>query len=418
VDSSQPGDEIRVATGIYTDTTVRSRSDITTTGVVTQTVYISKTVTLRGGYNTDFSIWNPDVYSTTLDAQGRGRGIYITGNISPVIEGLRITGGDATGLGGYDYYGTSDVGAGLYVMTATATLVNNQIFSNTARIGGGVYLGDSNSQFNGNIVSNNSVVTGGGGMFLYKGSATLNGNKIVSNTSNNLGGGLYLFSTNATLMNNRIAGNTANVLGGGVDVASCNPTFSGNIVSGNTAWKGGGLYLWYSPSILTNNVIADNLASSTGSGLWIGGSSPRLLHTTIARNTGGDSSGVYATDDGNGIFSTLAMTNTILVSQTVGINVTAGSSATLNGVIWYGNTANYSGAITVTNALAGDPVFGIDGYHLAFGSAAIDNGIPAGVLTDIDGQPRFSGTPDLGADEYWLPGYPKYLYLPIIMRNY
>jgi len=37
--------------------------------------------------------------------------------------------------------------------------------------------------------------------------------------------------------------------------------------------------------------------------------------------------------------------------------------------------------------------------------------VSAGVLTDIDGQPRV-GSPDLGADEYgW------FLYLPLILRN-
>jgi hypothetical protein len=421
VDAAAPGDEIRVATGIYTDISVRSRNDVTTTGVVSQVVYISKTVTIRGGYNANFSICNPDVYSTTVDAQGQGRVIYITGNISPTIEGLRITGGDATGLDGYAYAGIHDVGGGVYVMTATATLNNNQIFSNTASYGGGgVYLGNSTGTLNSNIIFSNTVASGGGGgVFLYRGAATLNGNTVISNTSNNLGGGLFLFSTNATLRGNTIAGNVAAAYGGGVDVASCNPTFSGNVVSGNAADKGGGLYLWYSSSILINTVIADNRANVVGSGLWMGGSRPRLLHTTIARNTGGDGSGVFVTNDGMGTYSTPAMTNTVLVSHTVGITVTAGSTATLEGVIWFGNATNAGGAgtTTATNVSTDDPAFGPDGYHLTAGSAAIDKGVSAGVTTDIDGQPRF-GVPDLGADEYWAPGLLKHIYLPLITRNY
>ena len=419
VDDAASGDEIRVAAGMYTDISARSRNDITTTGVVTQVVYISKTVTIRGGYNTSFSIWNPAVYVTTLHAQNHGRVIYITGNISPTIEGLSITGGDATGLTGYAYFGTYDVGGGVYVTTATATLNHNQIFSNTAPYGGGgVYLGNSTGQLASNTISNNNVNSGGAGVFLYKGSAALTGNRIISNTSHNLGGGLYLFSTNATLRGNTITGNTATMFGGGVDVASCNPTLSGNTVSGNTATKGGGLYLWYSRSILTNNIIADNRANIAGSGLWIGGSQPYLLHATIARNTGGDGSGVFATDDGSGTNSTVTMTNTVWVSQTVGITVTAGSVAVAQGVLWFGNGTNTSGAgtITVSNAFTGNPAFAPDGYHLMVGSAAIDKGVNAGVTTDIDGQPRF-GVPDLGADEYWAPGFPKYVYLPLITRN-
>jgi parallel beta-helix repeat protein len=419
VDLAATGIEIRVAAGTYTDISTRPRNDITTTGDVTQVVYITKTVTIRGGYNTSFDVWDPAVNVTTLNAQNLGRGIYITGNISPTIEGLSITGGDATGLTGYDYYGTHDVGGGVYVMTATATLNNNRIFSNTAPFGGGgVYLGNSTGQLNNNTISSNTVNNGGAGVFLYQGSATLTGNTIISNTSHNNGGGMYLFSTDATLRGNTITGNTTTMYGGGADVASCNPTFSGNIVSGNTAFKGGGLYLWYSHSNLTNNVIVDNQATNTGSGLWIGGSQPNLLHTTIARNTGGDGSGVVITNDGMGTNSTVIMTNTVLVSQAVGITASAGSAATVDGILWFGNGTNTSGAgtIPVSNPFTGDPAFAPDGYHLTVGSAAIDQGVNAGVMIDIDSQPRL-GVPDLGADEYWAPGFPKYIYLPLIMRN-
>jgi hypothetical protein len=44
VDQVSDGDEIRVAAGIYTG--ISARAD------VTQVVYISKTVTVRGGYTT------------------------------------------------------------------------------------------------------------------------------------------------------------------------------------------------------------------------------------------------------------------------------------------------------------------------------------------------------------------------------
>jgi hypothetical protein len=114
-----------------------------------------------------------------------------------------------------------------------------------------------------------------------------------------------------------------------------------------------------------------------------------------------------------------SLTNTVLVSQNVGIIVNAGSEATLDGVLWFGNGTNTSGAgtIPVSNAFTGDPAFATDGYHLTVDSAAIDKDVNAGVTTDIDGQLRFS-VPDLGADEYWAPGsHPMYIYLPLITRN-
>ena len=101
VDAATEGDVIKVATGVYTD--VNGRPAPTgygfppPGGVVTQVVYITKTVTIRGGYTApDFADPpDPDANPTMLEAEGRGGVILIAGSISPVIEGLQITGGDA-----------------------------------------------------------------------------------------------------------------------------------------------------------------------------------------------------------------------------------------------------------------------------------------------------------------------------------
>jgi hypothetical protein len=419
VDAASPGNEIRIAAGTYTHLSVRPRKDITNTGSVTQTLYLNKTVTVRGGYNSNFSAWNPDLYVTTLDAKWKGRGIYVTGDISPIIEGLHITGGNATGLTGFDSAGVPrDVGGGVYVMDATVTLSDNQIFSNSATYGGGgVFLGYSNSQLNGNkIINNHAPSGGGGGVFVYEQAPTLNANTVMSNTTKNIGGGLYLLYTSATLKGNTIRGNSTNSSGGGLDVASCSPTLIANIFSGNSANSGGGAYLWYSPhSVLTNNVFIDNKANTSGSALWMGGSKPRLLHTTFTGNSGGDGSDVTITDAG-GTPSTLMITNTIIANQSVGVSLTAGNAVKINGVLWFNTPTKVSQAgatVSLQHQYQGNPAFSVDGYHLTSSSAAIDKGVPAGVSSDIDGQPRPAQAPDLGADEYWAPGYPKYLYLPV-----
>lgn len=178
-------------------------------------------------------------------------------------------------------------------------------------------------------------------------------------------------------------------------------------------------YIYTLATTLVNNVIADNQAGRTGSGLYTSGHHQllhtTLLHTTIARNHGGDGSGIYL-NRGN-----VALTNTILVSHTVGITVAAGNTATLNGVLWYGNAAantGGAGAITVTNAIIGDPVFMPDGYHIAAGSAAFNTGVDSGVRMDIDHHPRPYQIPDLGADEYWPPGTLKYIYLPLMLHSF
>ncbi|MEE8389878.1 MAG: S8 family serine peptidase, partial [Anaerolineae bacterium] len=164
VDAIDDGGVIRVAAGTYTG--VNSYENLA------QVVYIDKSVTIRGGYTTAFTEPpDPDANPTTVDAQGGGRGVYIIGNISPTIEGLRITGGDAAGLQGG--LGGGNAGGGICVINARATISNSQIFSNTARWGGGLYLEGSDAVLSGNTIIANTVDKDGGGLYLRASNAML-----------------------------------------------------------------------------------------------------------------------------------------------------------------------------------------------------------------------------------------------------
>ena len=405
VDAASDLDVIKVAAGAYTDVHVRSRNDVTTTGVVTQVVYISITLMIEGGYTTTNWI-TPNLAAnlTTLDAQGQGRVIYITGGINPVIEGLRITGGDARGMGGEGTALTVDSGGGVYVWRSLATLRNNWVFSNTAATGGGAY------------------VMGPGWGFPDDPGATIEGNTIFSNTADG-GGGLALTGGAADVIDNIIRQNRAALDGGGLYLLLSSPTLQRNIISANRAANsGGGIgFQWGSPTLI-NNVIADNHLDNAnwgkGSGLSIGGADSHLSHNTIARNTGGDGSGVYIFDWFEWAQPTVFMTNTIVVNQSVGVNASGVSTVTINGILWHNTPITVSksvtAVVTVNNQFAGNPVFAADGYHLTAGSAAIDNGIDAGVTVDIDGESRPAGAGyDLGADELWYR-----VYLPLIVKNH
>jgi parallel beta-helix repeat protein len=422
VDAAVPGDEIRVAAGTYADVSVRPRNDVTTTGVVTQVVYISKTVSIRGGYTpSDWDAFDPKANPTTLDSQRQGRVLYITGNISPTIEGLRITGGSAAGLGGAPDGG--DAGGGGYVLTATVAITDNQVFSNTAIYGGGLFVQSSTITLSGNIVSSNvgdrlfllwsdvmlsdntASSNTGKGVQLSVSDATLRGNIVSSNT----GSGLHLAGSDATLDGNTIFSNTSQ----GLALTGSTVTLTGNTLLSNT---GGGLELYLSDATLTNDVLADNQTDGHGTGLRIIASSLRLIHTTIARNHGGDGSGIYVSD-WSGTYSSVVLTNTILVSHTVGITVAGGNTVTVDAVLWHRTPVTVSHSITavvtVQNQYTGDPAFAPDGYHITPASAAVDAGVDAGVTSDIDGNPRpYSLSPDLGADEIIAA------FLPLALRNY
>jgi hypothetical protein len=340
VDVAEADAEIRIAAGSYTGVSTRAG--------LTQMVYLSKTVKLLGGYTT--SNWNtayPLTQTSTLNAQGQGRVIYVAAG-SSLIQGLRLTGGDTTPLSAQ---GTD--GGGLFLdYGTTATISNCQIDNNTADNGGGV--------------------------FVQQNSAILAGNTIISNSA---------------------------TFGGGVMTVFDASSFSGNVFRANGAYQGGGLYFYSSDAHLINNVIADNSASSQGSGVYADNASAlQLWHNTIAHNTGGAGSGLYL------YHSTASLVNSILAGHSVGINTSNGGTAILTATLWgsgaWTNTTDSIGNVSIGSVnIHGDPSFkssATGDYHLTAASAAINQGVATTITTDIDNETRpNSSAPDLGADEWY-----------------
>jgi parallel beta-helix repeat protein len=338
---------------------------------------------------------NNTVSNNVADHLGGGvkhyAGVYFDHSDDATLIGNTISGNRSANRCGGVCFSDSD----------NVTLERNTVISNSAGSpgfvvseGGGLYFASSaNADLSGNTISQNSTNTFGGGIYVAVSTISLTGNRINSNQSTQ-GAGLYLTGGDATLDRNLITGN----------VSSSYPAYG---LDGD----GGGLCLNNAEATLTSNVIIDNQVEVEGSGLYITGSSADLLHTTIARNSGGDDSGVHIA----GIASIVSLTNTIVATHQVGIFAAAGNTANINGVLWYNNDTGYGGGGTfsVTNEYTGDPAFKRDGYHLTRSSAAIDRGVDGGVTMDIDGFGRPCGlAPDLGADEM------PCLFLPVILRNW
>lgn len=320
---------------------------------------------------------------------GPGGGIYNDGETdlwnSPVT-------GNATGDGGGSESayagGTGGWGGGIY-NTNSFSITYSPVLSNTTGSGGigstggqggsggGIYnAGTLVSRFS--PVKNNLTGQGGGGL--------------SSSGKGGDGGGFY--STGSLDINGAEVYKNEAGLGG-------NPGLDGD---------GGGLYISKQGHlILTNAIIAENSIDSSGkgSGIYLGAPG-ELLHTTMARNAGGDGSGITV------ISTTINLTNTILVSHTVGISVAVNSTATLGNTLWgsdaWANGVDWSGSgaiFTGTQNLWAGPLFvnpDAINYHLSATSPAIDQGLSTWVDTDIDNQPRpnpYTNLPDLGADETW-----------------
>jgi hypothetical protein len=464
VDVSGNGDEIRVAEGVYSGVQFR--------GAMTQTLYVNKTVTIRGGYTTtNWTTPNPLTQPSVLDAQGKGRVVSISGNITPTLDGFVVTHGNATGLSANCETDAVGCGGGIYVFNAHPIIANNVIKDNVAAVtgsglshttgyGGGLFMnGATRAVISGNIISQNTGSTAycgaGGGIYLFMsgyGNAGLQVkfNQVLSNTATTTnrgcawGGGIHGGPDGVLIQGNTIAGNRANGYGGGQGSGIYqwygSATYLNNLVSGNLGnMSSQAVYLGRSHSRFEGNRVVDN-ATSQGIHLEISdGGGPTLVNNVVAGSgdktvsaTGYDVAPLTATlihntlvgsGAGYGVYVetgyvTLYLTNTIVASHTWGITNTVPASSTVHvdhTLFW----ANTKDGIRGASPLNGNPAFAADGYHLGPGSAAIDRGVNAGVLTDIDGEVRpalcFF---DIGADEFLSGSGCQVIRLPLVLGNH
>jgi len=330
VDKAADGDEIRVAAGTYTGVQVRNAH--------TQTVHICRSLTLRGGYTT--TNWNtsdPDAHLTTLDAQGLGRALVITGPVTVTVEGLWITNGYTADRGGGIYADLNDgrltishctivsntalhEGGGIYAYSTGGllTMRYSTVASNTAKWNGGGLYGNMSLRLEDNTFTNNSA-SGGGGLVARGPTLTMTHNLIRDNTVSAdypaYGGGAYVYDCVAWIAENTFQGNQAEDTGGGLAATWGDVTLSGNLFLNNKggAHGGGGFYNGGIGSghtyTITDNLFQGNTLDTenyargggvyiaNGSGAWVLFEGNRLLDNVAATTQpdvyGGQGGGMY-----------------------------------------------------------------------------------------------------------------------------
>lgn len=309
VDASASGDTILVAEGVYHEA-----------------VLVTKSLTLQGGWNTDFTAWNWTVYHTTIDADGAGSAIRIDGDSAPIqatIEGFYITDGDASNYLGW---GGGILAQGEWNNPGLITIRNNYISNNVAcrldgcqGYGGGVVIYSNHAVIENNVIVGNIARADGAGsgqgggvaIWGWPTDATLYHNVIEYNTavisttgefSAGEGGGVWCEgSGDVVLEENWIRQNTAveKGKGWGGGVYSTGLMYRNEIIS-NTAsvdgvGYGGGVYAYYTPNF-HDNLVQGNIASknAAGSGGGIYALYLRDAHgNTIWNNKATDGGGVY-----------------------------------------------------------------------------------------------------------------------------
>ena len=382
------GDEVHVASGVYTGVQVRGGSR--------QLLLITKTLTLRGGYDPAFEHAFPLTQPTVLDAEGQGRVIFLAPE-TPTIDGFWIIRGNAS-------HGIYDVGAGagIYSNGGAPIIVNNVISGNVAYTGtaqrgrgGGIYVwdvwsvwGDARVVISGNQVISNvaGTLASGEGGGLYVGHADgvqIIGNLVLSNTAcisggQGYGGGIYLtHSDGALVTGNRIEHNQGQQ----------NEGWSGSF--------GGGLSCGLSDDVvISNNVFRLNVASRVdpggyGGGLYAGEvDGMQLDHNVFEENRAGTVAGgyggaVYANDsDAMNMVSNLVLSNSAghgggLALQsclvfTMANNLLAGNAGWYGGgglEIWSNTSERVKGTLLHNTFAANAWGYGLGKSALCAGSA-------------------------------------------------
>jgi len=175
----------------------------------------------------------------------------------------------------------------------------------------------------------------GGGIYVANSSPLISHSTIRNNLAKSSGGGIYLTNANASLIANTIVNNTAGQFGnsangGGLAIWYSNPVVTDNIISGNSVYiagsyttpsgYGGGLFARSSNGTFARNLISDNHvnahlnSNARGGGLYLYYGTPNFVNNTIAGNSiENESTGVYAVKEGGGIYA--YYTNPVFVNN-------------------------------------------------------------------------------------------------------
>ncbi len=400
IDKADDGDVIRVVGGYYTETLV-----------------ISESITLEGGWNEGCTNRDTtDPRKTVIDGAEQGSVVWITGG-SPRIESLTITGGWATWGGGVRIEDGSPTFAYVIVTGNTVSTTVNELTR-----GAGIYIrSDSVTLDHCDVVSNTAYshpdsICVGAGLHIHSASGDIYfiATRIMHNGpaggADVRGGGIGLYTgprLHFVGSENLIAHNEAHY-GGGIKTRG---HITGATVISNTAALGGGIHLDGSrDGVVANCFIVGNRATSEGGGVYVIGRGS-LVNNTLVDNE----EGIGAVVLGPGT-ALMTVTNNIIAGYEMGIYNRSSVSPTLVTNDLWDNDLNYEGVTTGTMDVHVEPIFlnpaGGD-YHLSWCSLLIDAGtILEWLDRDFDGDPRPIGVShDIGADEWG-----RFIFMPLVLR--
>lgn len=274
------------------------RAAIQEANVLAGTDTIKFATTLTGSIQLSIAL---DTLNSDINIEGPGAGITVTRASGAAnfrifkvntgktckIQGLSITGGEATETGARDgaaiwndgdldvidcvIYGNHAGGWGGGIYNGTNGLLdlsNTWVFDNAADdAGGGLYNSGTADVYADTRLFANSSGTDGGGAY-NGGTLYLTGVLIYDNVASRNGGGVYSGGS-LTVEESSVEDNTAGDNGGGLYLSGSesSATLINALIKRNAAEKGGGVYVYDGASTFNNCTVTDNTASVLGPGI-------------------------------------------------------------------------------------------------------------------------------------------------------
>ncbi|MBU8922077.1 MAG: T9SS type A sorting domain-containing protein [Bacteroidales bacterium] len=403
-------------------------------------VTVTTPLWLLGGWDSDYSVRDPETNSTTISSVGSPISFMNTLFVNCGVDGFILINGTGRSA---QLPETGAYGGGIFSYRASPVIRNNIIrncgyTSVSAFSGGGaIACHDGTVTIENNIIEDNRAQCGGG-IYLYDVTATITGNTITGSTCHaeytgtKDGGGIYVLYSTATLSDNMIGTNTGFRSGGGIYGRFSTIVMSGDTVSANTASFGGaGIYTERSGLDIAHGVIVENISTSQAGGLFVRWGHLDIQNTIIALNESSSiGGGIYAdscwgsivnntVDDNSATFAggnvflnsmeaTEFINNLVTFGQGYGFQASSLDNISFSYNNVYGNTpaeylivtpdsTNSSRAPHYADAVTLD-------YHPGMHSGAIDTGDPTGPA-DPDGSRADQGAFGGATAHFTAPDY-------------
>ncbi|MBX3000132.1 MAG: hypothetical protein KF893_16540 [Caldilineaceae bacterium] len=435
--AAQSGDEIWVATGVYTPGAARTDTFQLKDGVAVYGGFAGNeaarderdweiNVTILSGDIDGNDITDGGVVTDTDNIVGNNSYNVVTGSgtdSTAVLDGFIVTAGQATGGATYAWGGgiynsggsptlayltlegnyAATRGGGMSNEAGSSPTLSNVTFRNntSAFWAGGVLNWGGSPTFTDVTFSGNRAGGDGAGMMNIGSSPALTNVTFRDNSAGGGGGGMHnLSNSNPTLTNVIFAGNQTDTSGGGVYNHDSSPTLTNVIFSGNRAVEdGGGMYgNTYSSSTLTGVTFSGNRAQSDGGAIYNEYNSDATIQNSILWNNQ-DSSGA-----GTANSSLVNVTSTPVIRYSLVQGCNPGGAWTSSCGTDDGNNLADVDPLLVTPVNPASAPTTAGNLRLQAASPAVNAGdnalIPSGVTTDLAGNARIGqGTVDMGAFE-------------------